>query len=264
MNQAGQRRHGVRIRGGLFVLLGLLLLVPPLVLAARFWDLPKALPPPQFGDLLLDRVSSANQVKSVYFSHWRHRVRYTCRVCHWELDFAFQAGQTEITETDNRNGLYCGACHNGRVAFGHDQANCERCHTGQLRPDLEKFDELRASLPKNTFGNQINWAAAARSGRIDPVYSLYRPGEQPLDFRKRLELKAEWQYVPPAFFPHDIHARWLDCANCHPDIFNIKKKGTAHFLMQYILEERFCGVCHLRVAFPMDDCHRCHPGIKNE
>ena len=28
--------------------------------------------------------------------------------------------------------------------------------------------------------------------------------------------------------------------------------------MSRILKREFCGVCHLTVAFPMDDCKRCH------
>lgn len=242
----------------------MVLAVPAVVRAERFWQLPLLPPPENYGDLLIDRLSTVKQVKPVYFSHWSHRSRYTCRVCHWELDFAFKSGQTEITEEDNRNGLYCGACHDGKTAFGHGEKNCERCHTGRLAPEPEKFALLRQGLQKDDFGNKINWAGALRSGRISPISSIYRPGESSLDFRKKLVLKAEWPYVPPAVFPHDAHTRWLDCSNCHPDIFNIKQKGTEHFLMNYILEGRFCGVCHLTVAFPMDDCHRCHPGIKSE
>jgi c(7)-type cytochrome triheme protein len=52
--------------------------------------------------------------------------------------------------------------------------------------------------------------------------------------------------------------QWLDCNNCHPDNFNIKKKTTKHFSMERILKREFCGVCHLTVAFPMDDCKRCY------
>jgi c(7)-type cytochrome triheme protein len=231
--------------------------------AGTFWQLPLLPPPENYGDLLIDRLSTVRQVKPVYFSHWTHRTRYTCRVCHWELDFAFKSGQTEITEKDNRNGLYCGACHDGKTAFGHGEENCDRCHSGRLLADREKFALLRDGLQKDNFGNKINWAGALRSGRIAPAASIFKVGETSLDYRKKLQLEAEWAYVPPAVFPHDIHSRWLACANCHPDIFNIKKKGTEHFLMNYILEGRFCGVCHLTVAFPMDDCHRCHPGIKN-
>lgn len=32
--------------------------------------------------------------------------------------------------------------------------------------------------------------------------------------------------------------------------------------MNNILKGEFCGVCHLSVAFPVNDCARCHPGLK--
>jgi c(7)-type cytochrome triheme protein len=231
------------------------------VYAGEFWDLPPLPKRHEYGDILIDRLLSKNEVKSVFFSHWSHRAKYTCRVCHWELDFAFEVGGTEMTEADNRNGLYCGKCHDGKVAFGHTEDNCQRCHTGIKASKLDKFNKLRDDLQKDKFGNGINWTAAIRAERIKPLYSIFKPEEKPLEFRKRLELKAEWNFVPPAVFPHDVHVRWLDCGSCHPDIFKLKKKTTEHFLMKYILEEKFCGVCHLRVAFPMDDCKRCHPAL---
>lgn len=238
-------------------------LIPDSVWAGRFWQLPLLPSPEKYGDFLIDRISTSHQVKPVYFSHWRHRTKYTCRVCHWELDFSFKVGQTEITEDDNRNGLFCGACHNGKIAFGHDGENCQRCHTGVIAPDMDKFSQLRQVLQKNSFGNLINWSGAFMSERLNPVASIYRPDENPMAYGKKLVLQAEWAYVPAAVFPHDVHSRLLDCSSCHPDVFNIKKKGTEHFRMDYILEGRFCGVCHLSVAFPLDDCQRCHPGMKN-
>ncbi len=231
------------------------------VFAGKFWDLPPLPKRHEYGDILMDRLSTKNEVKPVFFSHWSHRSKYTCRVCHWELDFAFKAGGTEMTEADNRNGLFCGKCHDGKLVFGHTEDKCQLCHTGSKVSNREKFAELRGKLPKDKFGNGINWTAAVRSGRIKPLYSIFKPEEKPLEFHKRLELKAEWPYVPPAYFSHGAHVQWLDCGSCHPEIFNIKKKTTEHFLMKYILEEKFCGVCHLRVAFPMDNCKRCHPAI---
>ena len=248
-------------RSFLLVLVFVTLLSGPREVYGKFWNLPPLPKPHEFGDILIDRLSTKNEVKPVFFSHWSHRVKYTCRVCHWELDFAFEVGGTGMTESDNRNGLFCGKCHDGKVAFGHTDDNCQRCHTGSKASNLEKFTELRGNLQKDKFGNGINWAAAIKSGRIKPLYSIFKPEEEPLEFRKRLELKAEWNFVPPAYFPHDVHVRWLDCGSCHPDIFKLRKKTTEHFLMQYILEEKFCGICHLRVAFPMDDCKRCHPGL---
>jgi len=244
--------------------LGVLAVPAALYGQGQYWDFPPLPAAHEYGDLLIDRLSTKNQVKPVFFSHWSHRLRYSCRVCHWELDFAFIAGGTEMNEEDNRNGLFCGKCHDGVQVFGHTDDNCQRCHTGKKESDPDRFVELTGALQRSKYGNKINWGAAVKSGRLAPAYSIFKPNEEPLDFRKRLELKAEWPYVPPAYFPHDVHVKWLDCNNCHPDIFNIKKKGTEHFMMKYILDDKFCGVCHLRVAFPLNNCTRCHPAIKTQ
>lgn len=230
--------------------------------AGRYWDFPPLPAPHEYGNILINRVSEQNGVRPVFFSHWSHRVRYTCRVCHFELDFEFEVNKTEITEEDNLNGTFCGTCHNGKEAFAHSPGNCIRCHTGTVSLGREKFGELSRTVPKSLFGNKIDWGKALKEKRIAPLYSIFDKEEKPLEFKKDLELAATWSYVPPAFFPHEAHTQWLDCANCHPDIFNIQKKTTKNFAMQYILEKKFCGVCHLKVAFPLDDCAGCHPAMK--
>jgi c(7)-type cytochrome triheme protein len=199
-------------------------------------------------------------VKPAVFSHWSHRLRYTCRVCHLELDFAMKRNGTEITEESNRKGLFCGACHNGRTAFAHTEANCVRCHNGDERTGCEGFSKLEP-LPRSKFGNGVDWSAAIASGKITPAASLSKDFEV-MTLDTTLSLEADWAMVPPAVFPHAEHTRWLDCANCHPAVFNIKKKTTQHFSMSANLAGEFCGACHLNVAFPLDDCKRCHPKMK--
>lgn len=233
-------------------------LLVPVALAGVF-DLPKLPPPDRYGTIVIDRLSSANNVKPVVFSHWRHRARYSCRVCHFELEFQFKTNTTEITEQDNRHGLFCGACHDGNEAFAHEKDTCARCHVGQVRSDKKAFNEFRKTLPKAPFGNEIDWTAAHEI--LKPRFSIFKD-EKPLDFDKNLVLEAEWYNIPPAEFPHQAHAQFLDCADCHPDVFNIKKKTTEHFEMRFILDGLFCGVCHLTVAFPLNDCMRCHPSMR--
>ena len=235
-----------------------------LMAAGKYWNFPPLPPPYMYGNILMNRVSEKNNVKPVYFSHWSHRVKFSCRVCHFELDFAFDVNKTEITEEDNRNGLFCGTCHNGKEVFGHTEENCDRCHTGTTALGWEKFRELSEKLPKGFFGNEVDWGKALKEKKITPLYSIFKKEEKPMEFDKLLWLEATWNYVPPAYFPHEAHAQWLDCANCHPDIFNIEKKTTESFAMQYILEKKFCGVCHLNVAFPLDDCKGCHPAMTRE
>jgi len=230
--------------------------------AFAYYHLPRLPPPDQYGDVVMDRVSSAAGEKAVVFSHWSHRSRYSCRVCHFELNFELKAGETEISEEENRDGDFCGACHDGRRAFGHTEEHCGKCHTGPLVDRYKAFSALQNRLPRSRFGNRIDWAAAQQQGLIEPLFSLFRAAEQPMPFDKRLVLMAEWNWVPPAVFDHAAHNPWLDCANCHPDIFNIQKKTTKHFLMEFILKKKFCGVCHFSVALPIDDCHACHPAMK--
>jgi c(7)-type cytochrome triheme protein len=224
--------------------------------AGTFFDIPPPLPPDVYGNILINRTSEYNGVKAASFSHWSHRVKYTCRVCHTELGFEFRTNATEITEKANKEGRFCGACHNGREAFGHTAENCDKCHNGNIGFGKEKFGELK-DLPASSFGNKIDWVAALNSGAIRPKNTM-EGDYHPVIFEKTLILTPDWQMIPPAVFPHKAHTQLLDCSNCHPDIFNIKKKTTKHFAMARILKAEFCGVCHLSVAFPLDDCKRCH------
>lgn len=229
------------------------------------WNLPPLPAPDLYGNILIDRTSGKNGVKPATFSHWIHRQKHTCRVCHFELEFNMKVNTTEITEAANQSGRYCGAggCHDGKTAFGHEKPYCEKCHNGDKGYGKEKFPGL-ANLPKAKFGNEINWVKALRDGMISPTNYLSVKHREDIAFRKTLLLEAEWRNIPPAIFPHRAHIQWLDCNNCHPDIFNIKKKTTKHFLMTRILAGEFCGVCHLNVAFPMNDCKRCHPKMREE
>jgi len=234
--------------------------------SAAFWEFPPGLPPAEHGNLIINRISEKNGVEPVTFSHWMHRMKYTCRVCHFELEFNFQVNSTEITEASNRAGRFCGAagCHDGKVSFGHtNKEDCVKCHNDDRSYGKDKFAAL-ANLPKSRFGNNIDWAQALDKGLIKPQHYLTIKPRKDVNFQKELVLDSEWQGIPPAIFSHKVHTEWLDCNNCHPDIFNIKKKTTKHFSMNRILKNEFCGVCHLNVAFPMNDCKRCHPDPKDK
>lgn len=224
----------------------------------------RPLPPPEeYGNVLIDRISTRNGVKPVTFSHWLHRRKFTCRVCHTDLEFNMKVNTTEITEAGNRSGKYCGACHNGRIAF-RANGNCEKCHNGNIAYSSEKFSEFQQKpYPTTSFGNSVNWVESLKRGMINPANHLKRK-PQDIPFNKTLILESEWSIISPAIFPHKAHVEWLDCSSCHPDIFNIKKKTTKHFSMDAILDGKFCGVCHLNVAFPINDCQGCHPAQNKE
>lgn len=243
----------------------LVVLLVPAEAAAHF-PFPAPPPPEEYGNLLIWRGIVNNGMKEglppVSFSHWIHRRKHTCRVCHFELQFNMEANTTEITESANRSGMYCGACHDGKELFGHEKKeDCEKCHNGDLTRSSKRFGELW-KFPKTRYGNQIDWVAAREEGWIKPAHKLSVDPTEQIGFDNTLDLAADWSMVPGAIFPHGKHAAWLDCNDCHPYLFNIKKKFTEGFRMTRNLHREYCGVCHTTVAFPMTDCKRCHPTLK--
>jgi len=141
--------------------------------------------------------------------------------------------------------------------------NCSRCHTGDIRPSIDKFSAMfeGKQFPYNGFGNGIDWMSALRQGLIKPRPFL-KVKSQDMAFEKLIVLNmALSNTLPSPIFPHKSHIAWLDCSNCHPDIFNIEQR-TTHFSMIRMARGEFCATCHLGVAFPMQDCVRCHPAQK--
>jgi len=124
----------------------------------------------------------------VVFPHWGHRARYTCRVCHLELNFGMKRGDTGITRAQYLRGRFCGACHNGTTAFGVQagaDAQCHRCHMKDTKELDKRFEEFAEGLPLASFGNGIDWAAAYNEGSIRPTNSIN--GEISVPFPEKLK-----------------------------------------------------------------------------
>jgi c(7)-type cytochrome triheme protein len=233
-----------------------------MAIAPVWWKLPPLPPPELYGNILIDRASTSAGVKPVTFSHWSHRVRYTCRVCHYEVEFNMMLNTTMITEEQNKYGRYCGACHNDRIAFGHTEENCEKCHNGDIGYGKEKFISLSALSPAPN-GNKVDWVKALQNEEIKPENYVLEE-DRPMEFKKEVVIESSWAGISPVIFQHEVHGKWLDCSNCHPEIFNIRKYATEDLAMENILKYEFCGVCHGKVAFPINDnCKKCHPEMKN-
>lgn len=224
--------------------------------------------PDEFGDVVMNNGSEKHNIAPVIFNHWVHRARYTCRVCHVDLGFAMDANATQMSEEDNRRGFYCGACHNGRTAFGPlvrtatggEARNCDRCHSGGLNvPRETSFDALSSALPRGRFGNNIDWEAAELQGKLKLVDVL--PGvtvvRKPMELRPDYSIEAKIEGLPDIIFSHKKHAVWHGCELCHPDIFSVKT-GSTKYTMEDVFAGKFCGECHGSVAFPTLDCQRCH------
>ncbi|RMD79395.1 MAG: hypothetical protein D6809_03735, partial [Gammaproteobacteria bacterium] len=102
----------------------------------------------------------------------------------------------------------------------------------------------------------IDWVKTLEQGYIQPRETLTgEPGMFPVDFDIIFKNTASMPYVR---FPHKPHTEWLTCANCHPAIF-LPQKGANPITMSAIIQGKYCGVCHGKVAFPPTrNCGRCH------
>ena len=83
----------------------------------------------EYGDIVINNYSEEAGMRPVIFPHWFHRIRFRCKVCHADLGFKFEAGGNEISMLKIIDGEYCGACHNGEVAWSVEI--CSLCHSAK-------------------------------------------------------------------------------------------------------------------------------------
>ena len=264
-----QTVRGIRRKKPVFLVVLLFTLIATAVIAQPKGTKKRRPLPEEYGNVVLNNFAERNGVAPVVFSHWLHRSKFTCRLCHVDLGFAMQANGTGLHELQNQKGLYCGACHNGRIAFGAttpktatsaEVKNCDRCHSfGKSVPGTIDFSSIVGGVPRGRFGNNVDWEAAELEGKLKltdtlPEISIRR---KPLDVPKDYSIEARIDGLPEIIFSHKKHAVWHGCELCHPDIFMVKAGGTK-YTMEEIFAGKYCGLCHGSVAFPASDCQRCH------
>lgn len=232
--------------------------------------------PYEYGNVTINNFSTQAGLNPVLFEHWVHRGKFTCRLCHVDIGFGMKAGETKMKAADNAKGYFCGACHNGKTTFGEtrvfescssqftkdDVKRCERCHSGGKNAARreQEFNKFVERLPKERYGNGINWEKAESDGLIKPIdylegVSIKKP---PLADQKEFTIGSKTEGVPDIIFSHKKHTVWNGCEVCHPDIFIGVKRGTDKYSMVELFEGKYCGACHDLVAFPQIDCQRCH------
>lgn len=247
-----------------------------LAIAQEFGLKKKRPKPHEFGNIVIDNYSSKMNRSPVVFKHWLHRAKYSCRLCHVDIGFAMKAGGTDIKDKDIQRGLYCGTCHNGKIAFGQrasggkgkeDLTSCNRCHSysnaesiySKNVPAKYDFYEFQKTMPRERFGNGIDWQKAEKKKKIKIID--YLEGVSIKGFKikgpEELDIKPQKHKMPEIIFSHTKHGKFSGCELCHPEIFPVKK-GSQPYSMEDIFAGKYCGACHGPVAFPNIDCQRCH------
>jgi len=269
------RKRARRNKGGLLLVLICVIVGLAGTSPAQIY-LPEPPPaqPSDYGKVIIDTYSTGpNGPGAVVFDHWLHRSKFTCRLCHVDVGFGMKAKSTGIRAATNRQGFHCGACHDGKrvidgkVVFAScsDDVNskqCARCHSvGKTGVREYEYKKFTAKFPKSNYG--VNWEAAESSGHIRPIDFLEGVSvkREAMKRQENFSIKAGYSWVHPIEFSHEKHTVWNGCELCHPEIFPTVKSGgpTYSITMFENIQGRYCGACHAKVAFPLNNCRRCHP-----
>lgn len=119
---------------------------------------------------------------------------------------------------------------------------------------LQSPTEAMAKFPRDR-REEVDWVKALDRGFIEPRADL-KGQNQMMTMDLDIVMKNT-QFMPWVKFPHLAHTKWLDCSNCHPNIF-IPQENANPISMNKVLRGEYCGVCHDKVSFSLFICERCH------
>ena len=210
------------------------------------------------------------------FSHKSHlAVSSDCSLCHPAL-FSTSHGK-RVPMAEMAEGKSCGACHNGKKAFGIDK--CITCH-----PVKEITYKVKATGP-TPFSHKSHLAVATCSScHPSPYYTNkknLRVGMAAMEKGKSCgachnsktafsvkectkchmtkELEFSVQDAGDVHFSHTSHTALYRCGDCHTARF-ITGRSKRKVTMKEMEEGKSCGGCHEgKTAFTVSDtCGSCH------
>jgi c(7)-type cytochrome triheme protein len=180
-----------------------------------------------------------------------------------------EAKATGISAESNGRGFHCGACHDGIKQFDGRPLfaacseiggkECSRCHSqGKTGVRKYEYQSFTAKFPKAQYG--INWEAAESTGLINPVDVVEGISIKKVHIQSREDFGVQpgVSWFHPVIFSHEKHSVWNGCELCHPEIFPTARRSTLQYSMFLNIEGRHCGACHMKVAFPLNNCQKCH------
>ncbi|WP_168205910.1 cytochrome c3 family protein [Geobacter sp. FeAm09] len=238
------------------------------------------------GAFALKECARCHQVKEIAFavketgttrfSHQKHlAANPDCTACHPAL---FAAGHNKrSTMAEMRQGRSCGACHNGKRAFGISA--CTRCHpvkevafavkqTGTTRFSHRKH---LAANPACTACHPALFSAGHNKRSTMAEMKLGKSCGGCHNGKRAFGIAACTRCHPVkeiAFavkqtgttrFSHTRHIANYSCGECHTRLYPVKGRHTP-VTMARMEKGASCGACHNGTdAFSLKGCTSCHP-----
>jgi c(7)-type cytochrome triheme protein len=223
-----------------------------------------------------DITFKVKETGPVLFKHTVHlQEKGDCSACHNTL---FKTGKNpSVSMADMEQGKSCGACHNGKKAFGLDK--CASCH-----PVKEITYKVEATGPTH-FSHKFH-VEVAGCGKCHPaLYSVNqqnkRVGMAAMEKGKSCgachnskeafpvkdcskchpvrDLVFEDKVLGDVMFRHTNHTGLYTCVDCHTSIYKTTR-SKVKVSMQEMGKGKSCGACHDgKTAFTVkEQCKSCH------
>ncbi len=236
--------------------------------------------------------SKCHQVKEVvyqvketgptHFSHKQHLAKVKdCSACHTKL---YKTGKNPtVTMAEMNKGKSCGACHNGKRAFGVDK--CSKCHRS---PELTyTTSPVNKAVFSHTFHTQVYGCKDCHPVKVKPDMKKNKRATMAdmekgqscgscHDGKTAFSVKGDCAKCHTGFkvpaklvfknktgtivghFSHEFHNAVYKCNDCHTKLYPYG--NGKRITMKQMETGASCGACHDgKTAFSVkSDCIKCH------
>lgn len=225
-----------------------------------------------------DVTFKTREVGTVIFSHKFHikqkGLKDNCKSCHKAIYDLRKKGS--FTMADMKKGKSCGACHDGKKAFGI--AQCVRCHPAgnvifkvkETGPVLFRHDNhlaiyacrschtklYEAGPNKRTTMAQMEKGKSC--GACHNGKNAFSAGEC-IKCHPVKEIEFKIKDVGNVTFSHTAHTGMYPCGECHDKLY-LPSSGNKRISMSDMEKGKSCGACHdAGSAFTVkENCDKCH------
>jgi c(7)-type cytochrome triheme protein len=178
----------------------------------------------------------------VVFNHTEHfkkeGIKNNCKACHNAIFNLRAKVRARFTMADMEKGKSCGACHNGKRAFGLD--DCIQCHkVGNVTIKVKETGPV-------TFSHKKHLGAYPCAACHPKIYDMAS---------KKPVTMAQMEKGKSCGFCHNSKEAFKteECAKCHPvkDVdFKLKDSGDVKFSHEFHTGMYKCGDCHVKLYLP--------------